>query len=68
MEVTTEKLDLRPFLEEALLVFMPFAPLCDKDCKGLCQSCGENLNERTCDCKHEKIDPRFEALKDLFKE
>ena len=68
VEVTTEKLDLQPFLEEALLVFMPFAPLCDKDCKGLCQSCGENLNERTCDCKHEKIDPRFEALKDLFKE
>ncbi|MCR2804970.1 YceD family protein [Paenibacillus soyae] len=68
VEVTTERLDLKPFLEEALLVFMPFAPLCGKDCKGLCQSCGENLNERTCECKHERIDPRFEALKDLFKD
>jgi len=68
VEVTGDRLDLKPYLEEALLVFMPFAPLCAKDCKGLCQTCGENLNERTCSCKHEKIDPRFEALKDLFKE
>ncbi|RIX51865.1 DUF177 domain-containing protein [Paenibacillus nanensis] len=68
VEVEGDKLDLRPYLEEALLVFMPFAPLCSKDCKGLCQTCGENLNERTCGCKHERIDPRFEALKDLFKE
>lgn len=68
VEVSGERLDLRPYLNEALLVFMPFAPLCGKDCKGLCQTCGENLNERTCGCKHEKIDPRFEALKDLFKE
>lgn len=68
VEVAGDKLELRPYLEEALLVFMPFAPLCSKDCKGLCQTCGENLNERTCGCKHERIDPRFEALKDLFKE
>ena len=47
---------------------LPFAPLCGKDCKGLCQTCGENLNERTCECKNERIDPRFESLKDLFKE
>ncbi|RJX40840.1 DUF177 domain-containing protein [Paenibacillus pinisoli] len=68
VEVKSDRLDLLPFLEEALLVFMPFAPLCGEDCKGLCQTCGENLNERTCECKNERIDPRFESLKDLFKE
>lgn len=68
VELKSDRLDLKPFLEEALQVFMPFAPLCGKDCKGLCQTCGENLNERTCECKHERIDPRFESLKDLFKE
>lgn len=68
VEVKADRLDLLPYLEEALLLFMPFAPLCDKDCKGLCQTCGENLNERACECKHERIDPRFAALKDLFKE
>lgn len=68
VEVKSDKLELKPYLEEALLVFMPFAPLCGKDCKGLCQHCGVNLNERTCDCKNDRIDPRFESLKDLFKE
>ncbi|MGO4542970.1 YceD family protein [Paenibacillus sp. 2TAB19] len=68
IEVSGERLDLKPYLEEALLLFMPFAPLCSDDCKGLCQECGQNLNERTCSCKTEKIDPRFAALKDLFKE
>ncbi len=68
VEVAGDKLDLKPYLEESLLLFMPFAPLCDKDCKGLCQVCGQNLNEHTCSCKNEKIDPRFAALKDLFKE
>ncbi|MDQ6419299.1 DUF177 domain-containing protein [Paenibacillus sp. LHD-117] len=68
VEVAGDKLDLKPYLEESLLLFMPFAPLCAKDCKGLCQVCGQNLNEHTCSCKNEKIDPRFAALKDLFKE
>lgn len=68
VEVVGDKLDLKPYLEESLLLFMPFAPLCDEDCKGLCQQCGQNLNEHTCSCKNEKIDPRFAALKDLFKE
>lgn len=68
IEVSGERLDLKPVVEEALLLFMPFAPLCSDDCKGLCQECGQNLNERACGCKTEKIDPRFAALKDLFKE
>ncbi|MDF2835796.1 MAG: hypothetical protein K0Q63_1436 [Paenibacillus sp.] len=68
VELPGDKLDLKPYLEESLLLFMPFAPLCDKDCKGLCQACGQNLNEHTCSCNNEKIDPRFAALKDLFKD
>ncbi|MEV5024830.1 YceD family protein [Paenibacillus sp. LPE1-1-1.1] len=68
IEVDAERLDLRPYVEEALQLFMPFAPLCSNDCKGLCQTCGQNLNERTCSCSTEKVDVRFAALKDLFKE
>lgn len=67
IEVATDKLDLLPYLEESLLLFMPFAPLCADDCKGLCQHCGHNLNEGLCSCETDHIDPRFEALKDLFK-
>ncbi|MBH5316684.1 DUF177 domain-containing protein [Paenibacillus sp. GSMTC-2017] len=68
VEVEADKLDLKPYVEEALQLFMPFAPLCDGKCKGLCQSCGQNLNERTCDCNNERVDPRFASLKDLFKD
>ena len=68
IEVEGEWLELLPVVEEALLLFMPFAPLCDDECRGLCPNCGQNLNERTCSCKTERIDPRFAALKDLFKE
>jgi len=66
--VAGDRLDLKPFVEEALLLFMPFAPLCSDDCKGLCHTCGQNLNEHTCGCKTERIDPRLAVLKDLFKE
>ena len=68
IEVTADRLDLTPYVEEALLLFMPFAPLCKDECKGLCHNCGQNLNERKCDCQTDRIDPRFEALKDLFKQ
>lgn len=68
IEVNADRLDLKPYVEEALQLFIPFAPLCSHDCKGLCQTCGENLNEHKCSCPTEKTDYRFEALKDLFKE
>lgn len=68
IEVNADRLDLKPYVEEALQLFMPFAPLCSNDCKGLCQTCGQNLNEHKCSCSTEKVDIRFAALKDLFKE
>lgn len=66
IEIADDHLDLKPFVEEYVQLFMPFAPLCKADCKGLCQQCGSNLNEQTCQCSNEKIDPRLEALKDFF--
>ncbi|MNE34718.1 hypothetical protein D3C80_1284490 [compost metagenome] len=68
IEVNEERLNLKPYVEEALQLFMPFAPLCSDDCKGLCQNCGQNLNEHKCSCETEKVDHRFAALKDLFKD
>lgn len=68
IEIANDHLDLKPFVEEYVQLFMPFAPLCKSDCKGLCQQCGSNLNEQSCQCSNERIDPRLEALKDFFKE
>ncbi|WP_164472631.1 YceD family protein [Cohnella candidum] len=65
--VTGERIDLRPFLEEELVVQLPLAPLCKEDCKGLCPECGTNRNEQACACKTDRIDPRLEALQNWFK-
>ena len=39
--------------------------LCREDCKGLCPTCGADLNEGLCSCKKE-IDPRFAVLGQLL--
>lgn len=66
--VDEDKVELDPFLEETMMLSLPFIPLCDEDCKGLCQTCGADLNEGNCGCSKERIDPRLAALQDLFKD
>lgn len=50
----------------ALLVEVPFVPLCDEECKGLCLTCGANLNEGPCGCAAPEQDPDFELAKNPF--
>lgn len=56
------ELDLRPAVRENWLLIAPAYAQCSDDCKGLCATCGRNLNEGTCDCAPEKIDRRWDAL------
>ena len=42
--------------------------LCKEDCKGLCPTCGKDLNEGECGCGKENIDPRWSQLLDIMKE
>ncbi|XEC97066.1 DUF177 domain-containing protein [Paenibacillus tarimensis] len=62
-----DRIDLKPYVEESLLLHVPFVPLCREACGGLCPQCGSNLNESQCGCINERVDPRFAALKELFK-
>lgn len=52
---------------EAVINALPIRPLCAEDCQGLCAQCGENLNEGSCQCKSETIDPRWAALQESLK-
>ena len=61
------RLDLTALVREDLLLALPAKFLCREDCKGLCPICGKNLNDGSCSCK-KPIDPRLEALRQLFKE
>ncbi|GGD68701.1 YceD family protein [Paenibacillus nasutitermitis] len=65
--VEEDSVDLDPIVEETMLLSLPFIPLCDEDCKGLCHTCGTNLNVENCGCSKDVIDPRLAALQDFFK-
>ncbi|MBE9504726.1 MAG: DUF177 domain-containing protein [Proteobacteria bacterium] len=58
-------LDLDEILREETALRLPFNPTCKKDCKGLCSSCGKNLNEGNCSCTNKIIDRRLEILTKL---
>lgn len=44
------EVDLRPALREQWLLEAPAFVLCRPDCKGLCPTCGANLNLGACRC------------------
>ena len=56
---------LAPIAEERVQMALPMKPLCRPDCKGLCVTCGKDLNQGPCGCAHEAADPRWEALRAL---
>ena len=54
--------DLEPLAHEALTLSLPLAPLCQEDCRGLCPTCGADLNLGDCDCPPAEADLRWAAL------
>ena len=63
-----DEVDLGQLMQEQFYLALPMKPLCADDCKGLCPSCGTNLNRGTCRCATAWEDPRLAALKTLKKE
>jgi uncharacterized protein len=61
-DANLHELDLRPAIRENWLLIAPAFVQCREDCKGLCASCGKNLNEGSCDCTPVKGDSRWDAL------
>jgi uncharacterized protein len=59
-----DRLDLEPTLRDALVPALPFQPVCDPDCPGLCSRCGARLLDDP-DHSHEDNDPRWAALAGL---
>lgn len=62
-----ETIDLTEVIVESILLELPMKHICHVECKGLCNVCGIDLNENSCSCEKEDIDPRLEALKNFFK-
>lgn len=64
-----DEIDLSEPMRENVLLELPMKPLCSPDCEGLCPTCGANRNDAACDCAdpEKPVDPRFAAIKDLFR-
>jgi uncharacterized protein len=62
--VPDDEEDELPVDEVALA--LPTTPLCRPDCRGLCPTCGTDLNTDPCDGHGDDEDSPFAVLRDLF--
>ncbi|HZS43505.1 MAG TPA: DUF177 domain-containing protein [Blastocatellia bacterium] len=58
-------IDVDALVREQISLGMPVHSLCNPECKGLCPTCGIDLNTGSCNCKSEAHDPRWDALAKL---
>ncbi len=54
-----DQIDVEKILVEQVNLFIPFKPVCKTECKGICSSCGANLNRGVCPCDLAKNEIKF---------
>ena len=61
------EVDCTAFSEEFVLLSLPYSVLCNESCKGLCHTCGTNLNTDACSCASTRTASKspWSALKDI---
>ena len=65
LEMVGDLLDLEPLLRDAVVLQLPFQPLCEPDCPGLCAECGVRLADEPEHDHGEPVDIRLAGLADL---
>jgi uncharacterized protein len=63
--IENDLVDLEPVVRDAVVLGLPWTPLCRPDCAGLCPTCGQRLDDLPAGHAHETIDPRWAALRAL---
>jgi uncharacterized protein len=58
-------IDVEPAITQSIVVDLPFAPVHDVDCKGICPVCGGDRNVSSCACDAGGRATPFDVLKDL---
>jgi uncharacterized protein len=64
--VVDGQIDVGAPATDELALSLPAAPLCRKECLGLCPICGTDLNSDPCDGHGDDSVSPFSVLKDLF--
>jgi uncharacterized protein len=59
-------LDLREAIRENILLAVELIPLCSPTCRGLCATCGTNLNTDVCSCPPAEESSPFAVLQGLL--
>ncbi len=62
-----DSIEVDEIVREQILLFVPARVICFESCKGICSTCGADLNVDDCGCVTEEVDPRWAALKNLRK-
>ncbi len=63
-ELVGDLVDFEPVLRDAVVLALPFQPVCRDDCPGLCSECGVHLADDP-GHHHDQVDPRWAALQSL---
>jgi len=61
-------LDVSELVRQQVMVAVPMGFVCSPDCRGLCPSCGQNLNQGPCECRLQSTDNRWAKLGELLDE
>lgn len=63
-EVQDDHVDLETLVRDAIVLSLPFQPVCQPDCPGLDPATGERLTGSSGEEQSEPIDPRWSGLQD----
>jgi uncharacterized protein len=63
--VQDDSLDLEPLVRDAVVLSLPFQPVCQEDCLGLCPECGVRLLDNPGHVHEAPVNPRWAALAGL---
>jgi uncharacterized protein len=58
-------IELDDVLREVVLLALPMQIVCSEACRGICPVCGQNRNQRECNCRSKAVDDRWNSLKSL---
>ena len=66
--IQDEKINLEQAITDAVVLSLPFKPVCSEDCLGLCSECGLNLSQDPNHVHEASIDSRWSGLESFRKE
>lgn len=60
-----DEVDITAMVYEQVMLALPYRALCREGCRGLCPTCGADLNEGACGCVAPQTGEKFVSLRGL---